>query len=122
MIPLSYKLSFLDIVTPSFPAKWILTIDTIQNIQTIVNRSKRRAPNTKIAISSVIVRKDRAPFAKQIVDLNKDLKMFAQDNLLDFICNDNIDETCLGIKRVHLNKKGNSFFVKNLINYFDTLC
>ena len=97
-------------------------IDTIQNIQTIVNRTKRRSPNTRIAVSSIIIRKDRASFGKQYIALNNDLKTFADDNLLDFICNDNLDDTCLGVKRVHLNKKGNSFFARNLINYFDSLC
>ena len=97
-------------------------MDTIQNIQTIVNRTKRRSPNTRIAISSIIVRKDRASFGKQYAVLNNDLKTFADDNLLDFISNDNLDDTCLGVKRVHLNKKGNSFFARNLINYFDSFC
>ena len=31
--------------------------------------------------------------------------------------NDNIDKSCLWVKKLHLDKKANTYFAKNLINY-----
>ena len=53
----------------------------------------------------------------EVVKLNNELKAFCDDNLLDYIDNENIDESCLGIKKLHLNRKGNAYLAKNIINY-----
>ena len=91
--------------------------DTIPNLQAIVNRIKKKSSNTKIAISSLITRKDRRNIENEVVKLNNELKAFCDENLLDYIDNENIDESCLGIKKLHLNRKGNAYLAKNIINY-----
>ena len=95
--------------------------DTITNLQAIVNKVKKSSANTRIAISSVISRQDKKQNEKAVVDLNLKLKLFCDENLLDFIKNDNIDESCLGSKKLHLNRKGNAYFAKNLIDYIKSV-
>ena len=92
--------------------------ETIPNLQAIVNKIQKKSANTKIAISSLIIRKDKRNNENEVVKLNIELKAFCDDgNLLDYINNDNIDEPCLGVKKLHLNKKGIAYFAKNLINF-----
>ena len=96
-------------------------VDTIENLNTIVNRIKRTSAETKIAISSVFIRKDQRDIERKVRELNVNLKRFCDENLITFLCNDNIDESCLGVKKLHLNKKGSSIFARNLINFMESL-
>ena len=96
--------------------------DTITNLTSIVNRIKRKCPLTTIAISSVITRKDKKELENRAAILNKELMHFCDDNIIDFIPNENIDETCLGIRKLHLNRKGNSYLAVNFIEYLKSLC
>ena len=95
--------------------------NTIPNLQTIVNRIKSKSANTKIAISSVFIRKDKKDIEQKVKGLNIKLKSFCEENLIDYLCNDNVDETCLGVKKLHLSKKGSAIFAQNLINYMKKL-
>ena len=36
-----------------------------------------------------------------------------------FINHDNVKENHLGVKKLHLNRKGNSVFAKNLLNFIE---
>ena len=81
-------------------------IDTIQHMQSLVNKIRHKSANTKIAISSIFIRTDKNDLKQRVINLNAKLKSFCDDNLLDFIVHNNIDETCLGQKKLHLNKKG----------------
>lgn len=92
-------------------------IDTIEHLQVIVNRVKTKSANTKIAISSVFVRTDIKGMEHKVRDLNLKLKSFCDENLIDFLPHNNIEATCLGIKKLHLNKKGTRLFAHNLIDY-----
>ena len=77
-------------------------IDTISNYQVIINRIKKKSPYTNIALSSVITRKDRKQIEKKVSDINNNLKDLCKENLIDFIDNENIDESCLGEGKLHL--------------------
>ena len=44
---------------------------------------------------------------------------FCRQKKITLISNDNIKEEHLGIKKLHLNRKGNSIFVKNLLNFIE---
>ena len=96
--------------------------DTITNLTSIVNRMKRKCPFAKIAISSVITRKDKKELENRAAVLDKELMRFCDDNLIDFISNENIDETCLGKRKLHLNRKGDSYLAVNFIEYLQSLC
>ena len=92
-------------------------IDTVNNLSTIINRIKRRSPNSKIAISSIVTRKDRPNLDKKVSEFNINIKEFRKENLIDYICNDSITDSCLGAKKLHLNKKGCAYLANNFITY-----
>ena len=50
---------------------------------------------------------------------NSRLKNFCKQNNIRLLSNDNIKEEHLGIKKLHLNKKGNSAFAKNLLSFIE---
>ena len=83
----------------------------------IINRIKKKSPFTKIALSSVITRKDRKHIENKVTDLNIKIKELCEENLVDFIDNSNIDESCLGEQKLHLGKKGNAYLASNFIKY-----
>ena len=90
-------------------------VETIQNLQTIINRTKKKSPATKFAISFTLY--DKPGSATKVENLNTCLRECCNENLVDYICNKNIDATCLGKAQLHPNKKGKSIFAKNLKNY-----
>ena len=94
-------------------------VDTITELQTIINRVKRKSPHSKLAFSSCLVWKDCPKLGKKVTHLNNSIKKLCNENLIDFISNENIDESCLGKGKLHPNKKGKSFFANNLIKYID---
>ena len=54
--------------------------------------------------------------------MNKDLKVFCEENLIEFLSHENIDGSCLGKGKLHPNKKGKAYLAKNFIkciNAFD---
>ena len=59
----------------------------------------KKSPSSKIAISSVIKRMDRKNLDKKVTARNEKLKKFCDVNKIDFINNDNLDESCLGQKK-----------------------
>ena len=93
--------------------------DTIDNLQTIINRIKKKSASTTVAISSLTTRYDRPNIEKRVYELNNNLKVFCEENLISFICNDNIDDSCLGKAKLHPNKKGKAFIAKNDIDFIN---
>ena len=47
------------------------------------------------------------------------MKNFCRQKDINWISNDNIKEEYLGIKKRHLNRKGNGIFAKNLLNFIE---
>ena len=92
-------------------------VDTIYNYQVIINHVKKKTSYTKIAISSIITRKDHKDIDFKISEMNIKLKELCEQNLIDFIDNSNIDESCLGERKLHLGKKGNAYLATNFIKY-----
>ena len=92
-------------------------IKTVDNLKMMDDYIKSNSPDTKLVISSLIARKDKPSYQKQVVTMNERLKKFTGKNNIDFIENTNINDSCLSRSKLHLNKKGNSCFANNLINY-----
>ena len=94
-------------------------------MQEIINRIKKKSPRSKIAVSSIIIKKDSQTrninIKEKISKLNNSVKQLCDENLIDDIDNDNIDDSCLGVKQLHLNKEGNAMFAKNIITYIRAL-
>ena len=78
---------------------------------------KRISPNTKIAFSSITIRKDKKGIDKNVVETNARLKNYCSQKKLDYIENTNIKEEHLGVKKLHLNKRGNSLLATNFLRY-----
>ena len=95
--------------------------DTTANIQWIINKVRKCASHTKIVLSSLIMRRDKTNIEKHANELNVKLKQLCDENLIDFIDNSNIDESCLGKKKLHPNKKGKAFLANNFKHYLSTM-
>ena len=49
------------------------------------------------------------------------MKNYCRQKDINYIENANINEDCLGVKKLHLNRKGNSCFAKNLLKYLNNV-
>ena len=96
-------------------------VDTEEMLQTLVNDVKKESPDTEIAISGLVTRKDKPGIEKKVSSLNTCLKNLCARSQLYFIENDRVDGSCLGKKKLHLNIKGNSILARNFVNYFDNI-
>ena len=94
-------------------------INLSSNVKKIVNKTNRTSPNTALTFSSIIFRKDTKNLEKTLADTNPRLKNFCRQKNINLASNDNIKEEHLGIKKFHLNRKGNSIFAKNLLNFIE---
>ena len=94
-------------------------INLLNNIKKIVTKTKQKSPNTEISFSNIIIRKDKKNLEKLRADTNSRLKNYCSQKNLRLINHDNIKENHLGVKKLHLNRKGNSVFAKNLLNFIE---
>ena len=92
-------------------------VDTIANYQAVINKIIKKSPQSNMAISSVIKRLDRKNIDKKVITLNEKLKKLCEENHIDYINNDNVDESCLGERKLHLGTKGNAYLASNFIKY-----
>ena len=78
---------------------------------------KKLSPNTKVAFSSIVTRKDKKDLSKTVQDTNSRLKNYCSQKNIDFTQNSNIMEEHLSIKKLHLNKKRNSLLANIFLKY-----
>ena len=83
----------------------------------IIKKVKQISLNTKVAFSSLIARKDKKDLDKKVVEVNSRLKNFCAQKNINFIDNTIVKEEHLGNKKLHLNKRGNTVLVNNLLKY-----
>ena len=72
---------------------------------------------TCIVFSSMINRKDQKDTEKKVAGTNQRLHKYCRQKNISYIENTNISKDCLGVKKLHLNRKGNSCSDKNLLKY-----
>ena len=94
-------------------------INLLNNVKKIVKKTKKKSPSTKLCFSDIIVRKDKKNLEKPRADTNSRLKNFCKQKNLGFIENSNLKDNHLAAKKLHLNRKGDSIFAKNLINFIE---
>ena len=92
-------------------------LKTVDNLKQIHDYTKANSPKTKLVISTIITRKDNIELDKKVKVMNDRLIKFASKNDFYIIDNKNIDETCLNKKKLHLNRKGNSYLANNMIKF-----
>ena len=83
----------------------------------IVSKTNRTSHNNALSSANVIFWKNRTNIEKTSANANSQLNNFCKQNNIILLSNDNIKEEYLGIKKLHLNRKSNSVFVKNLLNF-----
>jgi len=98
-------------------------IDTLANFNQMIQNIRKESPETAIAISNVVTRKDKAAKDKKVsvTEMNKKIKEFAKMKKIELIDNSNLDTSCLSRRMLHLNDKGNSYLGNNFINFMKTL-
>lgn len=94
-------------------------INTIENLEKICDYSKNNSKNTKIVISTLTIRADDKELGKKAKELNVSLEKFAEKSGFEIINNNNIDESCLSKKKLHLNQKGKSYLANNYMKFLN---
>ena len=92
-------------------------INSLNSVKEIVKEVKQASANTKVAFSSLILRKDKKDLDKRVQDTNNRLKNYCAQTNIDYIDNNNIKEEHLRNKKLHLNKRGSPVFANNLLKY-----
>ena len=96
-------------------------INILNNAKKIFKKLMIELPKVNIAFSGLITRKDKKNLDKNVTETNKRLKNCCHQKDIGYIDNSNITEDLLGIKKLHLNRKGNNFFAKNLLKYLNNV-
>ena len=94
-------------------------VNLLTKVKKIFNKVSKELPSKSIAFSSIINCKDKTNIQKTLKDTNARLKNFCKQQGISFIVNSGIKEFHLGKRKLHLNKKGNSAFAKNLLHYIN---
>ena len=94
-------------------------INTLRNVKKLCKKAKRISSDTKIVFSNIIYLKDRRDTDKQRIDTNARLKNFCNQKNILLTDNGNIKEEHLGVKKLRLNRRGNSLFAKNLLGFIE---
>ena len=94
-------------------------INLLTNVKKIVNKVNKTSPDNLQSFSDIVFRKDKKNIEKMRADTNSRLKNFCKQKNIKLILNDNLKEEHLGIKKLHLNRKGNTVFARNLLNFIE---
>ena len=95
-------------------------VNLLNNVKKIVNKTKKKSPDTVLTFSNIIVWKDKKNLEKLRTVTNARFKNYCAQKKPSLIDHDNIKESHLGIKKLHLNRKGNSLFAKNVLSFIDS--
>ena len=96
-------------------------INMLNNAKKIVNELTTKLPKVKITFSGLLQEKIKKNLDKNVTETNKRLRNYCRQKDIDYIDNSNITEDSLGVKKLHLNRKGNSFFAKKLLKYLNNV-
>ena len=94
-------------------------INLLRNVKKIVNKTKKTSPDTVLRFSDIVFRKDKKNIEKMRADTNSRFKNFCKQKNIKLILNDKLKEEHLGIKKLHLKRKGNTVFARNLLNFIE---
>ena len=97
-------------------------IDTIANMREIIQEKSKECPDTELVLSLTTTRNNQNGLAREVEKLNAKVKHLAKElkiRTIDHDHDENIDETCLSFKKLHLNKKGNSVLARNFLDFIN---
>lgn len=78
-------------------------------------------PDSKIALSQIIKRKDQPDLNSKNAEVNKTMTTFCTQRSWGFISHENIDEKHLNNSGLHLNKKGTGLLASNFMSYLTSV-
>ena len=113
-----------DDLVKSKPEDLVINVDTndqtnrrnlLNNVKKMAKKINEMLPKTCIAFSDIINRNDWKDIDKSVAETNQRLKNYCRQKDVTYIENASINEDCLGVKKLHLNRKGNNCFAKNLL-------
>ena len=58
---------------------------------------------------------------KAVTETGQKLKNYCSQKNTVYIDNTNINEHCLGVENIHLNRKGNNCFAKKILKYLNII-
>ena len=96
-------------------------IDTVKNLEQIHKYIKDESPNTKLIISTLTTRNDRDDIENVVTKSNDVICSFCRRHDINIVDNNNIESQHLGLKKLHLNRKGTSLLALNFKNYIENL-
>ena len=96
-------------------------VNTIESLEQIVQAAKTESKGTELVISGLVTRRDKPGMIKKVADLNSRIKDFCRNQQIKFIDNNNLDAACLAAKKLHLNKRGNSYLANNFLKVISEL-
>ena len=80
----------------------------------------KRPPPPLIVFTKIIFTKDKRKIEEKLpLDTNSQLKNFCNQKNIKLILNGNLKQEHLGVNKLHLNRKGDSAFAKNLLNFIE---
>ena len=94
-------------------------VNLLTNVKKIFNKVSKESSSTFIAFSSIINRKDKTKIQKTLTDTNARLENVCIQKGISFIGNSGIREFDLRKWKLHVNKKGNGAFAKNLLHHIN---
>ena len=109
---------FQNLVPPqSGVGHYAKEVNSLNKLKKVIKSIKEidKGGKTKLAISDIIKRFDRN-LDDEINNLNDRLRKYCESSDMIFINNENRDKNCLNGSRLHLNKKGNAIFAKNIMS------
>ena len=96
-------------------------INTLRSAKKLCQKAKRISPDTKIVFLNIIYWKNRRNTDKQRIDTNSRLIKFCNQKNDPLIYNGTIKKELLGVKKLLLNRRGNSLFAKNLVDFIEQI-
>ena len=96
-------------------------INLLSNAKKIVKKITKSHQRHVLTFQEQLTGKTGKTLTKKITETNQRLKNYCRQKDINYIGNANIIEDCLGAKKLYLNRKGNSCFVKNLLKYLNNV-
>ena len=89
------------------------SVDMIKSLEEIILTAKTESEGTELVISELVTRRDKPGMIRKVADLNSRIKDFCRNQQIKFIDINNLNAACLAAKKLHLNKRVNSYLADN---------
>ena len=91
--------------------------NTSENLDLVVKSVHELSPETQIFFSELCLRNDIAGSFSKVKQKNEEIRKFCQERNIGLVTNENIDNSCLAKKKLHMNQKGLKRLALNFKNF-----